>query len=72
MTISSGDSLAVVGKNQVAVASSGGELMLKSGAKMSLLGKSVVAIDGTQVRINEGASDDAKTKFVQKPAPKPA
>jgi hypothetical protein len=93
MTISSGDSLAVVGKNQVAVASSGGELMLKSGGKMSLLGDSAVAMradggkfsitssgdvaidaDGT-VKIMEGASDapdDAKTKFVQKPAPKPA
>jgi hypothetical protein len=70
MTLSSGDSLAVVGQNQVAVASNGGELMMKSGGKMSLLGRSVVAIDGTQVKINEGASDDVMNKFVQKPAPK--
>jgi hypothetical protein len=91
MTLSSGDSLAVVGKNQVAVASNGGELMLKSGGKMSILGDSAIAMradggkfsvtssgdvaidaDGT-VKIMEGASDapdDAKAKFIQKPAPK--
>lgn len=70
MTISSGDSLALAGQNQVAVGSNGGELMMKSGAKMSLLSRSIVAIDGTQVKINEGASDDLMNKFVQKPAPK--
>lgn len=92
MILASGDSVALVGENQVGIASNGAELMMKSAGKFSILSKSAVAMradggkmsitssgdvaidaDGT-VKIMEGAADapdDARTKFIQKPAPKP-
>jgi hypothetical protein len=44
MMLSSGDSLGIVGENQVGIASNGSELMMKSAGKMSILGKSAVAM----------------------------
>ena len=71
MTVAASDGLALVGGTQVAVASNKGELMLKAGAKMSLLGRSIVAIDGTETYIQSGKSDDAMSVFKQTAAKTP-